>query len=211
MLIFLTLCCDNTLDAGGGEKMDYRQRIDKLHVTIKNFFEAKENSFAIIVEEICRRLRQEKKILVFGNGGSAAQAQHFAAELVNRFLYDRAPIPAISLTTDTSALTAIANDSIFDNVFSRQLEALSNKDDVALGLSTSGNSANVIKAIERAKEHGLLTVVLTGEGGGAVGKLADYCCDVPSTDTPLIQEVHLLLLHLLAEEIEKKISSSESG
>lgn len=190
--------------------MDYSQRIDKLHVSIKKFFEAKEGSFSKIVEEICLRLRQEKKIFVFGNGGSAAQAQHFAAELLNRFLRDRAPIPAISLTTDTSALTAIANDSSFDNVFSRQLEALGNKGDIALGLSTSGNSPNVVKAIKRARECGLMTVVLTGERGGCVGKLADYCCDVPSTDTPLIQEVHLLLLHLLAEEIEKRISHSES-
>ncbi len=191
--------------------MDYRGRIEELHLTIMNFFEAKENPFTKIIEEICQRLKQGKKILVFGNGGSAAQAQHFAAELVNRFLSDRAPIPAISLTTDTSALTAIANDSSFDDVFSRQLEALSSKDDVALGLSTSGNSANVIKAINSAKECGLMTVVLTGEGGGRMGLLADYCCDVPSTDTPLVQEVHLLLLHLLAEEIEKRLSPSESG
>jgi len=191
--------------------MDYRQRIEELHVTIKNFFEAKEISFAKIIEDICPRLRRGKKILVFGNGGSAAQAQHFAAELVNRFLSDRAPIPAISLTTDTSALTSIANDSTFDDVFSRQLEALSSTGDVALGLSTSGNSPNVIKAVERAKECGLMTVVLTGEGGGRVGLLADYCCDVPSTNTPLIQEVHLLLLHLLAEEIEKRLSPSEAG
>lgn len=189
--------------------MDYHQRIDELNRTIKNFFEANEIFFVKIVEEVCQRLRQEKKILAFGNGGSAAQAQHFAAELVNRFLSDRAPIPAISLTTDTSALTSIANDSGFDDVFSRQLEALSNTDDVALGLTTSGNSPNVIKAIEMAKERGLMTVVLTGEGGGRVGRLADFCCDVPSTNTPLIQEAHLFLLHLLAEEIEARLSSSE--
>jgi D-sedoheptulose 7-phosphate isomerase len=189
--------------------MDCSQRIDKLYITIKNFFEAKESTFTKIVEEICLRLRQEKKILVFGNGGSAAQAQHFAAELVNRFLLDRSPIPAISLTTDTSALTAIANDSSFDNVFSRQVEALGSTGDVALGLSTSGNSLNVIKAVEQAKESGLMTVLLTGEGGGRAGALADYCCDVPSRDTPLIQEVHLLLLHLLAEEVEKRLSPSE--
>ncbi|MFC2164249.1 SIS domain-containing protein [Acidobacteriota bacterium] len=189
--------------------MDYSQRIEELHLTIQNFFEAQESSFTKIVEEICLRLRQEKKILVFGNGGSAAQAQHFAAELVNRYLSDRAPIAAISLTTDTSALTSIANDSAFDDVFSRQLEALSSKGDIALGLSTSGNSPNVIKAIERAKECGLMTVVLTGEGGGRIGQIAEYCCDVPSTKTPLIQEVHLLWLHLLAEDIEKRLSTSE--
>jgi len=188
--------------------MDYHRRIEELHLTIKKFFLAKESSLANIIEEISRRLRQGRKILVFGNGGSAAQAQHFAAELVNRFLYDRTPIAAISLTTDTSALTSIANDSTFDDVFSRQLEALSREGDVALGLSTSGNSPNVIKAIECAKERGLMTVVLTGEGGGRVGSLADFCCDVPSTHTPLIQEVHLLLLHLLAEEIERSLIPS---
>jgi D-sedoheptulose 7-phosphate isomerase len=190
--------------------MDYQRRIDNLHLTINKFFETRGHSFADVVKETCLRMRQEKKILVFGNGGSASQAQHFAAEMVNRFLAERAPIPAISLTTDTSALTSIANDSTFDDVFSRQLEALSDKGDVALGLSTSGNSPNVIKAVECAKERGLMTVVFTGEGGGRVGATADHCCDVPSTDTPVIQEVHLLLLHLLAEEIEKGISLSES-
>ena len=191
--------------------MDYQRRIDNLHLTILKFFETRGDVFADVIREICLRMLQEKKILVFGNGGSASQAQHFAAELVNRFLAERAPIPAVSLTTDTSALTSIANDSTFDNVFSRQLEALSGKGDVALGLSTSGNSPNVIEAIERAKERGLMTVVFTGEGGGRVGALADYCCDVPSTDTPVIQEVHLVLLHLLAEEIEKRVGLSESG
>jgi D-sedoheptulose 7-phosphate isomerase len=190
--------------------MDYQRRIDNLHMTIQSFFETRGNSFSDAVKGICLRMRQEKKILVFGNGGSAAQAQHFAAELVNRFLTERAPIPAVSLTTDTSVLTSIANDSTFVEVFSRQLEALSVKGDVALGLSTSGNSPNVIKAIEHAKEHGLMTVVFTGEGGGRVGELADHCCAVPSTDTPIIQEVHLLLLHLLAEEIEKRFSQPES-
>lgn len=190
--------------------MDYQRRIDNLHQTINKFFENRENSFADAVEEICLRLRLGKKILVFGNGGSASQAQHFAAELVNRYLFDRTPIPAISLATDTSALTSIANDSTFDNVFSRQLEALGRKGDVALGLSTSGNSPNVIKALESAKEHNLMTVVFTGEGGGRAGPLAEYCCDVPSTETPVIQEVHLFLLHCLAEEIEKSLSLSES-
>jgi D-sedoheptulose 7-phosphate isomerase len=190
--------------------MDYQKRIDRLHLALNKFFETRGSSFADAVSEICHRMSREKKILVFGNGGSASQAQHFAAELVNRFLVDRAAIPAISLTTDTSALTSIANDSTFDNVFSRQVEALSHKGDVALGLSTSGNSENVLKAIESAKERGLLTVVFTGEGGGRVGSVADYCCDVPSTEVPVIQEVHLLLLHCLAGEIEKRHSLSES-
>jgi len=190
--------------------MDYHQRIDELQRTMTHFFEAKEGVFAEITEKICQRLRRKKKILIFGNGGSAAQAQHFAAELVNRFLFERAPIPAISLTTDTSALTSIANDSSFDNVFRQQMEALSIPGDVALGLSTSGNSTNVVKAIEYAKQRNLMTVVFTGEGGGQVGLLADYCCDVPSANTPLIQEVHMFLLHLLAENIEKRIGRSKA-
>jgi D-sedoheptulose 7-phosphate isomerase len=190
--------------------MDYRRRIDDLHRTIQTFIESRGDSFGELVDKVCLQMHQGKKILVFGNGGSAAQAQHFAAELVNRFLSERAPIPAISLTTDTSALTAIANDSNFDEVFSRQLEALGGRGDVALGLSTSGNSPNVIKAIERAKELGLMTIVFTGDGGGRVGPLADYCCDVPSKDTPRVQEVHLLLLHCLAEELEMRLGRLES-
>jgi D-sedoheptulose 7-phosphate isomerase len=192
-------------------KMDYHRRIDDLHLAINKFFETDGSSFTKLVGKICLRIRQEKKILVFGNGGSAAQAQHFAAELVNKFLVVRAPIPAISLTTDTSALTSIANDTTFDDVFCRQLEALSHEGDVALGLSTSGNSPNVVKAIECAKERGLMTVAFTGEGGGRVGSLVDYCCAVPSSNTPVIQEVHLLLLHLLAEGIEKRLNPSESA
>ena len=184
--------------------MDYRKRIEALQKTLEQFFADRGNLFARFCEAALERLQDDGKILVFGNGGSAAQAQHFAAELVNKFLIERQPIPCISLTTDTSTLTAIANDVSFDDVFSRQVEALGRKGDVVLGLTTSGNSPNVIKAILCAKKLGLLTAVLTGEGGGEVGSLADYCLDVPSKYTPLIQEVHLILLHFLAEEVEKR-------
>ncbi len=145
------------------------------------------------------------KILVFGNGGSAAQAQHFAAELVNRFLKERPALPAISLTTDTSALTSISNDISFDLVFSRQIEALGQTGDIALGLSTSGNSPNVIEAINAAKKKGMLTVVLTGRGGGKLSSLPDYLLDVPSESVPRIQEAHLFVLHLWAQMIEKDL------
>lgn len=186
--------------------MTYHKRIQELNQALRLFFEKKGEDFTQIVHEVTERLNRDRKILIFGNGGSASQAQHFAAELVNKFLLKRSAIPAIALTTDTSVLTSIANDASFDDVFSRQIEALGNGGDIALGLTTSGNSRNIIKAVQRAKERDLFTIVLTGEGGGEIGPLPDILCDVPSSYTPVIQEVHLLLLHLLAEEIEKSVT-----
>ena len=185
--------------------MIYENRINDLSRALSLFFEKKGEKFEQAVDEVKQRLSMGRKILVFGNGGSASQAQHFAAELVNKFLLKRQPIPAIALTTDTSVLTSIANDESFDKVFSRQVEALGQKDDIAIGLTTSGNSPNIIRAVEMAKECGLFTIVLTGEGGGKIGPLPDILCEVPSSFTPVIQEVHLLLLHLLAEETEKSL------
>ncbi len=185
--------------------MTYDKRIDELTQALRSFFGQKSETFAKAVREVTRSLNRGQKILVFGNGGSASQAQHFAAELVNKFLLRRPAIPAIALTTDTSVLTSIANDESFDEVFSRQVEALGQKGDIALGLTTSGNSPNIIRAVETAKDYGLLTVVFTGEGGGKVGPFSDILCDVPSASTPVVQEVHLLLLHLLAEEVEKSM------
>ena len=183
----------------------YEKKIDDLSRVLSLFFEEKGEKFEQVVDEVKQRLNKGRKILVFGNGGSASQAQHFAAELVNKFLLKRQPIPAIALTTDTSVLTSIANDESFDEVFSRQVEALGQKDDIALGLTTSGNSPNVIRAVETAKEYGLFTIALTGKGGGKIGPVPDILCDVPSSFTPVIQEVHLFCLHLLAEEVEKSI------
>ncbi len=151
---------------------------------------------------IAASVRSGGKVLVFGNGGSAAEAQHFAAELVNGMRRDRRPIPAIALTTDTSCLTAIGNDRSFNEIFSRQLEALGRPGDVALALTTSGRSPNVVRALKAARARGLVTVGLTGEGGGAVAPLADYLLDVPSCSTPRIQEAHLVILHLLAGRLE---------
>ncbi|MGD9344334.1 MAG: SIS domain-containing protein [Candidatus Aminicenantes bacterium] len=186
--------------------MIYDKRIQELARVMGSFFEKRGGDFGQVVHEFIDRLNRDQKVLVFGNGGSASQAQHFAAELVNKFLRKRSAIPAIALTTDTSVLTSIANDESFDAVFSRQVEALGKEGDIALGLTTSGNSPNIVEAVKRAKERGLLTIVFTGEGGGKIGPLPDILCDVPSSHTPLIQEVHLLLLHLLAEEIEKSIA-----
>jgi D-sedoheptulose 7-phosphate isomerase len=141
-------------------------------------------------------------LLVFGNGGSAADAQHMAAELVGRFRRDRGGIAAIALTTDTSALTSIANDYGFARVFARQVEALGRQGDVALGISTSGESANVVSALEAAARQGLLTIALTGRDGGAAGKAAALHLNVPEESAARTQEVHITLIHALCELIE---------
>lgn len=185
--------------------MNYHKVAEEWTQIVEGFFAAKGDLFEKVISLSVESLRAGHKILIFGNGGSAAQAQHFAAELVNKFLKESAPFPAISLTTDTSALTSIANDISFDFVFSRQIEALGDKGDVAIGLSTSGNSPNVIEAIKAAKEKEILSVALTGKGGGRLYSLPDYLLDVPSESTPRIQEVHILLLHLLAQEIEERL------
>lgn len=142
------------------------------------------------------------KLLVFGNGGSAADAQHLAAELVNRFQREREAIAAVALTTDASILTSVANDYSFDRVFVRQVEALGRPGDVALGISTSGNSANVVTALETARARGLKTIALTGRDGGALGRLADVHVNVPDESTARVQEVHRTLIHAICELVE---------
>jgi D-sedoheptulose 7-phosphate isomerase len=157
-------------------------------------------------------LRQGGKILIFGNGGSAADAQHMAAEFVNRFLLNRRPMAAIALTTDTSTITSIGNDFSFDEIFSKQVQALGKPEDLALGISTSGGSANVIKAIEAAKEIGMRTAVLTGGmtgDGGELGQIADITLNVPTVKTQHIQEVHLWVEHVLCELVEQEIFGEE--
>ncbi|MFQ6108534.1 MAG: SIS domain-containing protein [Candidatus Aminicenantales bacterium] len=186
--------------------MGCEQVITELFQIMERFFKKNGRLFGEITEEVIQSLEAGGKILVFGNGGSAAQAQHFAAELVNRFLKERQALAAISLTTDTSSLTSIANDTSFIHIFSRQIEAIGKKGDVALALSTSGNSANVIQAIKKAREMNLLTVALTGKGGGKLRSLPEFLIDIPSSSTPRVQEAHLILLHLLAQEIEEKLS-----
>jgi D-sedoheptulose 7-phosphate isomerase len=141
-------------------------------------------------------------VLVFGNGGSASDAQHFAAELVGRFMRERAAMPALALTTDTSVLTAIGNDYSFRQVFVRQVEALGRAGDVAFGISTSGESANVVDAIRAARARGLRTIGLTGRDGGTLGREADIHVNVPDANTARVQEVHRTLLHVMCELIE---------
>lgn len=150
-------------------------------------------------------LRNGGKLLVFGNGGSAADSQHIAAELVGRFKMERKALPAVALTVNTSTLTAVANDYGYDVAFSRQIEGLALKKDVAMGISTSGNSKNVIEALNKARAMGLKTIALTGGDGGKMKAAADILINVPSKDTPRVQEAHIMIGHILCELIESGI------
>jgi phosphoheptose isomerase len=149
---------------------------------------------------------QGGKLLTFGNGGSATDAQHLAAELVGRFERERRGLAAVALTNDMSVLTSVANDYSFDRVFARQVEALGRAGDVAFGISTSGNSRNVLAALEQARSAGLTTIALTGRDGGVVGKAVDIHINVASDSTPRVQEVHRTLLHALCELVERAIA-----
>jgi D-sedoheptulose 7-phosphate isomerase len=160
---------------------------------------------AAAAEAMVAALRGGGKILVCGNGGSAADAQHFAAELVGRFELERRALSSIALTTDTSILTAIANDYAYTRVFARQIEAIGRAGDVLLGISTSGESASVLEALATAKAGGLTTVALTGRDGGPAGAAADIHINVPSPSTARVQEVHRTLLHAMCELIEREL------
>jgi len=168
------------------------------------------STVAKIVEIMVNALEQGKKVLLFGNGGSAADAQHIAAEFVGRFAFDRPALPALALSVNTSSVTAIGNDYGFDQVFSRQIEALAHTDDVAIGISTSGNSPNVVGALLLSREKGLHTIALTGCTGGNLKRAADYCICVPSNDTPRIQECHILIGHIISELVEQTIFYEQS-
>jgi D-sedoheptulose 7-phosphate isomerase len=161
-------------------------------------------------ESMAQAMASGRKVLAFGNGGSAADAQHFVAELVNRFLMERPPLPAIALTTDTSTLTSIANDYHFDEVFVRQIKALGIEGDVALGISTSGRSPNVLKALAAARSRGMITVGLSGAGAGEMAPQCDILINVPSDETPRIQEAHAVVVHLLCEMIDTKLFGRSS-
>jgi D-sedoheptulose 7-phosphate isomerase len=158
-----------------------------------------------VADRLVEALRAGRRVFWFGNGGSAADAQHLAAELVGKYRLERRALPAVALTVNTSSLTSIANDSSFDQVFSRQLEALGQAGDVAVAISTSGRSANIVAGVEAAKRLGMLTVGLTGGDGGRLKALVDYCLAVPADETPRIQEVHLLIGHILCELVESAL------
>lgn len=165
---------------------------------------------AINIKEAAARIVEcfmgGNKVLIFGNGGSAADAQHIAGELVGRFKSERKALPAIALTTDTSVLTACANDYSYDSVFERQVEALAKKGDILIGISTSGNSENVIRAFKKGKEISTINISLTGGDGGKLKPLSDININSNSKNTPRIQECHVLAYHIICEEVEKEIA-----
>lgn len=185
----------------------------KLEKILAGHREAVEKSFStdqvVVLENIAKlilnALSNGNKLLLCGNGGSAADSQHIAAEFIARFRLERKSLPAISLTTDTSILTAIANDYAFEKVFSRQIEGLGVKGDILIGISTSGNSKNVLEAVKQAKSQGLHTIGFTGMNGGALKSICDLCFSAMSTTTSHVQEIHITSLHAISEVVEELI------
>lgn len=163
------------------------------------------NSIEQVVKICTEAFRKGQKVLFCGNGGSAADAQHLAAEFSGRFYSDRNPLPSEALHCNTSYLTAVANDYGYDVVYSRIVKGTGREGDVLVGLSTSGNSVNIIKAFEQARQIGMITVGFTGEGGGAMKALSDYLINVPSTDTPRIQETHITIGHIICQLVEEQL------
>lgn len=180
----------------------FLSHVDEAAALKQNFFQAEIDHVLAQADDMAERLKRGCRILVCGNGGSAADAQHFAAELSGRYVKERRALAGIALTTDTSALTAIGNDYGFDQVFSRQVEALGRPGDVLVGISTSGNSPNVLRAVEVAKELGLHTIGLLGRDGGKLKQCCDDALVVPSTVTARIQELHLMIYHFWCEAID---------
>jgi len=183
---------------------------EKIDLRIEQFNRIKEDKNILKAADILETgLKGGKKALIFGNGGSSTQASHFAAELVNKFYFERAGLPAIALTDNTANITSIANDSDFRYIFSRQVEAIGQKGDTAIGISTSGKSENVLKALKVSRDLGLKTIMLCGENGKAADELGiDIVISINSSDTPVIQEMHLFILHIFAEIVEKRIFSA---
>jgi D-sedoheptulose 7-phosphate isomerase len=177
----------------------------------RTYFEEGASRVLEVGHTMAEALRAGKKVLAFGNGGSAADAQHLVSELVNRFGLERPALPAIALTTDTSILTSVANDSDFRMVFRRQVEALGSAGDVALAISTSGNSPNVLEAVAACREKKMKTIGLAGRDGGALAGQVETCLTVPHQETSRIQEVHSMIVHLLCQTIEEELFPREAG
>jgi len=169
------------------------------------FFAAHSSKVARAAELLVAAIRADGKVLIFGNGGSAADAQHIAAELVNRLNYDRPPIAAIALTTDTSILTSVGNDATFDDLFARQVQALGRAGDIVIAISTSGNSPNVLRAVDAARALGLQTIGLTGRDGGRLAAMVDLALTVETESTQRIQETHITIGHILCELVEEAL------
>ncbi|MGM0446389.1 MAG: D-sedoheptulose 7-phosphate isomerase [Bacillota bacterium] len=190
-------------------------------VIIKTFMESAQvkelcantlkDKIEVMTRKFIQTINTNNKILVFGNGGSAADAQHLAGELVGHYNYDRRSLPAIALTTDSSVISCIANDYSYDEIFSRQIEGLGQKNDLALGISTSGNSDNVVKAIKKANSMGLFTIAMTGKDGGKCAEVADLLLNVPSFSTPRIQEAQITILHIICELLEEEMFGENKG
>jgi D-sedoheptulose 7-phosphate isomerase len=168
----------------------------------EDFVKDNGRNLVILAEKISSAFTSDRKLMICGNGGSAADAQHTAAEFVNRFMLERPPLPAIALTTDASIITSIGNDYSFDDVFSKQVKAIGMEGDVLLAISTSGNSANVISAVKAARGLGIYTVALTGREGGRLSPVADMALVVKSNATPRIQEVHHFALHMTCQLVD---------
>ena len=177
---------------------------DSAQIKIK-FVRENADKIIEVVQLIAQAFREGKKVILFGNGGSAMDASHIAAEFVNRFLMERPPLPAIALNTDAAVITSISNDYDFSQVYSKQLSALGHEGDIVIGISTSGNSPNVLKAIETAKKNGMKTVILTGGNGGKMAGLADYAFIVPTKVTPRIQETHITLGHTICQMVDEEL------
>ena len=195
---------------------DFEQRVTRsiqASIAVKQLLLANSELVSVIAE-VSQRLvdtfSKGNKVLLFGNGGSAADAQHIAAEFVGRFAFDRPALPALALSVNTSCVTAIGNDYGFDLVFSRQIEALAHSGDLAIGISTSGNSSNVLCGLSVAREMGLGTVALTGCTGGKLKGAVDHCICTPSNETPRIQECHILIGHIISELVEETIFHEKS-
>jgi D-sedoheptulose 7-phosphate isomerase len=171
----------------------------------RSFFQANEERITQAAREICQAFENGNKVILYGNGGSAADAQHIAGEWIGRFQRERLPLPAIALTTDTSILTAVSNDYGFEHVFGRQVRALGRKGDIAIAISTSGDSPNVLLATDVALEMGLVTVGLTGRDGGKLGAKVKYHLNVPHNLSARIQEVHIMIGHILCELTEENL------
>jgi len=174
----------------------------------EDFYKIHKQKLFQLVDWVVDCFRSGNKLMVCGNGGSAADAQHLAAEFVNRFLINRMPLPAIALTTDSSILTSVSNDFSYDDIFAKQVEALGKRGDVFLGISTSGNSPNVLRAVEAARKIGVRTVALTGGSGGLLAAAAELVLTVPSEKTPHIQEAHLWIEHMLCWLVDERLFGS---
>ncbi len=167
----------------------------------------KDSDLVLLIQQVSQKAvhiyRNGNKTLIAGNGGSAADAQHIAGEFVSRFYFDRPGLPSLALTTDTSIMTAVANDYGYERLFARQIQANGNAGDMFIAISTSGNSANILEAIKECREKDIITVGLTGETGGKMAELCDFCIKVPSSSTPRIQESHILIGHIICSVVEK--------